>query len=213
MVLAMKRAMKRRDAGRPRGAAVVDAVMLCTLDELAAHGLAELSVERIATSADVNKTTIYRRWPTREALVAGALEYVMLDLSGARTDTGSLRGDLLALGSEIAEFMAQPWGRALARAALAESSGRAVADLAAEQLERGASLPVAELVLRAQRRGEWTSKAPPEVALAMLVGAILHRAMLEHQPTDAGWLEAVVDIIVGGVARTSGKRGHSHEGR
>ncbi len=81
---------KRRDAGRPRGEAVTEAVMLCTLDELASHGLSDLSVERIADAAEVNKTTIYRRWPTREALVAGALEYVMLDLDDRLVDTGSL---------------------------------------------------------------------------------------------------------------------------
>lgn len=173
--------------------------MLCTLDELASHGLSDLSVERIADAAEVNKTTIYRRWPTREALVAGALEYVMLDLDDRLVDTGSLRGDLLVLAEAVAEFMSQPSGRALARAALAEPSASAIAALAAEQLSRGAAVPVGHLIQRARARGEWKTKAPPEAALSMLVGAILHRTMLEHQPTKGPWLDGVVDLIVGGV--------------
>ncbi len=191
---------KRRDAGRPRGEAVTEAVMMCTLDELATHGLADLSVERIADAAEVNKTTIYRRWPTREALVAGALEYVMIDLDDRLVDTGSLRGDLLLLAEAVAEFMSQPSGRALARAALAEPSASAISELAAEQLSRGAAISVGQLIQRAHARGEWTTKAPPEAALSMLVGAILHRTMLEHQPTKGPWLEGVVDLLVGGVS-------------
>ena len=174
--------------------------MMCTLDELATHGLADLSIERIADAAEVNKTTIYRRWPTREALVAGALEYVMIDLDERLVDTGSLRGDLMVLAEAVAEFMSQPAGRALARAALAEPSASAISELAAKQLSRGAAIPVGQLIQRAHARGEWKTKAPPEAALSMLVGAILHRTMLEHQPTKGPWLEGVVDLIVSGVS-------------
>lgn len=195
----MKRGM-RRDAGRPRGEAVIDAVMLCTLDELAEHGLSGLSVERIAAAADVNKTTIYRRWPTRDALVAGALEYVLVDLEGSMEDTGSLVGDLSALARAVAEFVQLPSGRALARAALAES-GPAISTLAAAQLQRGAERPVRELVERAMRRGEWRSKAPPESALSMLVGAIFHRVLLERQPASGAWLDGVVCLLAAGLGR------------
>jgi AcrR family transcriptional regulator len=174
--------------------------MMCTLDELATHGLSELSVERIAEAAEVNKTTVYRRWPTREALIAGALEYVMFDLEERLVDTGSLRGDLLALAEAVAEFMSLPSGRALARAALAEPSASAIAALAAEQLNRGAAVPVLQLIERARKRGEWKTKAPPQAALSMLVGAIFHRTMLERQPTKGPWLNGVVDLIVVGVS-------------
>jgi AcrR family transcriptional regulator len=197
--MAMPR-QKRRDAGRPRGAAVTDAVMLATLEELGAHGLAGLSVERIAAAAQVNKTSIYRRWATREALVAGALEYVLVDLEGAQEDTGSLRGDLMALGRSVAAFLAEPTGLALARAALAESTSPELAAMAARQLARGAEGPAAELVRRARARGEWTSEAPPEAALSMLVGALLHRVLLEHQPVSPVWLSGVVTVLASGLS-------------
>ncbi|MDX2008985.1 MAG: TetR/AcrR family transcriptional regulator [Myxococcaceae bacterium] len=191
---------KRRDAGRPRGAPVIDAVMAATLDELGTHGLAALSVERIAAAAEVNKTSIYRRWPTREALVAGALEYVLVDFESGQEDTGSLRGDLLVLARAIADFLATPAGLALARAAFAESSSAELTALAGRQFARGTAEPVGGLVARALERGEWDRRTPPEVPLSMLVGALLHRTLLEHQPVSASWLDRVVDVLAAGLA-------------
>ena len=184
-VVVMK-AAPRRDAGRPRGEAVTDAVMMATLEELGVSGLAKLSIERIAIAADVNKTSIYRRWPTREALVAGALEYVLVDLEGADVDTGSLRGDLTTLATAVVEFLIEPTGLALARAAFAESSSPELAAMAARRFARGAEVPLHALVKRAMARGEWRRAVAPEAALSMLIGALLHRVLLEHQPaTDA----------------------------
>ena len=55
-----------------RGAPVVHAVLEATLDELGLVGYGALSVEQVATRAGVNKTTVYRRWPTKAALVERA---------------------------------------------------------------------------------------------------------------------------------------------
>ncbi|MCA3014872.1 MAG: TetR/AcrR family transcriptional regulator [Myxococcaceae bacterium] len=178
---------------------MTDAVMLATLDELGANGLSKLSVECIAAAAEVNKTTVYRRWPTREALVAGALEYVLVDFEEAQADTGTLRGDLLALGSAVASFLAQPTGLALARAALGESSPP-LADQAARRFARGAEGPVSALVHRAVARGEWRRAVAPEAAISMLVGALLHRVLLEHQPVTGPWLEGVVAVLACGLS-------------
>lgn len=200
IVFVMKVA-RRRDAGRPRGEAVTDAVMLATLEELGASGLAKLSIERIAIAAEVNKTSIYRRWPTREALVAGALEYVLVDLEGADVDTGSLRGDLTALATAVVEFLIQPTGLALARAAFAESSSPELAAMAARQFARGAEVPLHALVKRAMARGEWRRAVAPEAALSMLIGALLHRVLLEHQPAIGPWLDDVVDLLSAGLSQ------------
>lgn len=193
----MKRST-RRDAGRPRGEAVATVVMLCTLEELASHGFANLSIERIAAAAEVNKTTVYRRWPTREALVAGALEFVLVDFETVE-DTGSLKGDLLALAQQLATFISEPAGKALARAAFAESSAPEIAAVAAAQFARGAAPRVSGLVERAMKRGEWKASIPHEAAMSMLVGAILHRVLLEHQPASGRWLEAIVDVLATGL--------------
>jgi AcrR family transcriptional regulator len=198
----------RRDAGRPRGEPILDAVLSRALEELAEHGLANLRVDRIARAAEVNKTSVYRRWPTREALVAAALERVLGDLSLELADTGSLRGDLVRLAETVAAFLSQPAGRGLARAAFAESESPELAALAKGLLERQAIGPAADLVRRARARGEWREDVAPDLLLSMLVGAILHRSMLEHRAASKAWLSAIVDVLLMGVTPrdTAGRR-------
>lgn len=89
------------------------------------QGLDGLRVERIAEAAAVNKTTVYRRWPTREALVTAALERVAEDLSAQIPDTGALTTDRVAVALAVAALLSRPEGAALARAA---STQRAAPD-------------------------------------------------------------------------------------
>ena len=194
-----KKPVPRRDAGRARGAPIEKAVLAHTLDELATAGLEGLSMERIARRAEVNKTSIYRRWPTREALVAAALEGVLEDVGSQVPDTGSLRGDLLSLLGRVVDLMSQPTGRALVRAALSEQSTSSVAAMAAKHLSKQSAGPVSVLVARAQARGEWRAGVKGEPLVFMLVGAILHRAMLEHAGLTKRWLGSLVDVVLLGV--------------
>lgn len=173
--------------------------MTRTLEELATVGLEGLSVERIARAAEVNKTSIYRRWPTREALVAAALEGVLDSVAAQAPDTGSLRGDLLGLLEPVVDFLGQPTGKAVVRAAFAESSASSVAAMAARRLEQQATGPVRALVARARARGEWRAGVKGEQLLFMLVGAAIHRAMLEHAELTKRWLGSLVDLALQGV--------------
>lgn len=189
----------RRDAGRPRGEPIAEVVLERTLEELASVGMAELNIDRIAQAAEVNKTTVYRRWPTREALIAAALERVLGDLTLQQKDTGSLRGDLLFLGESVVAFLTQPVGRALAHAVFAESTAPSIAALARRQLETSAGGPAASMVQRAMARGEWRADVAPVAPLSMLVGAVLHRTALEHQEPSRTWLIGIIDILLRGV--------------
>ena len=189
----------RRDAGRPRGENIADAVLDSALAELATAGVAGFSIDRIARAADVNKTSVYRRWPTREALIAAALERVLVHLEVQQLDTGTLRGDLLLLGDTVAHFLTQPVGRALTSAVFAEDTAPSIAALARRRLQESAGGPAAAMVARAMARGEWRDDADPVVVLSMLVGAMLHRLGLERGELGRPWLEGVVDVVVRGV--------------
>ena len=75
--LATSRTKSRTNRIRPRlggrSARVVESVLHTTLEVLGQQGYAQLRIEDIAARAGVNKTTIYRRWPTRSRLVMAAL--------------------------------------------------------------------------------------------------------------------------------------------
>jgi len=83
--------------GRPRSetarAAILDAADVLLL----ARGLDAVSMDAIAERAGVSKATIYRWWPTKEALALDALYYDWAAAGDPGRDTGSLKGDLLAL--------------------------------------------------------------------------------------------------------------------
>jgi AcrR family transcriptional regulator len=191
-------APRRRDAGRPRGAPVTAAVLAAVRAELAESGPDGLSVERVARRAEVNKTSVYRRWPTREALVAAAMEG-LLDDFGDSPDTGSLRGDLLALAEPIAELAARPDGVALLRAALSTASAGDIGAVAARRMTDRVT-PVFAIAERARARAEWRPGVDPQQVIFTLVGAIVHRALLEQADPTGEWLERLVDLVHGGVA-------------
>jgi AcrR family transcriptional regulator len=83
--------------------------------ELARVGFGGLTMEGVAKAADVNRTTIYRRWPSMGALLLAVLE-PGLERFDHDPDTGSLGGDLLALMVMIGETAALPEGQAVHRA-------------------------------------------------------------------------------------------------
>jgi AcrR family transcriptional regulator len=191
---------RRRDAGRPRGATVVTTVLAAVRAELAETGFEGLSVERVARRAEVNKTSVYRRWPTREALVAAAMEG-LLDDFGDSPDTGSLLGDLHALAGPIAELAARPDGVALLRAAISTGTPDAASAAASRGMDPSgqAVLAIAE---RARARGEWRDGVDPQQAIFVLVGAIIHRTLLERADPTGDWLDGLIDMVHHGIARS-----------
>jgi len=176
----------------------MNAVLTRTLAELIAHGIEGASVDSIARAAEVNKTSIYRRWPTKEALIAAALERVAVDIGALHEDQGSLRGDLMFLAKQIATFLESPIGRSLARAALGESAGPAIAALAAREIERPRDA-VKSLYTRARQRNEWRDGISPESVLGALAGGLMHRALLEHTKIAPAYLAQLIDLLVAGV--------------
>lgn len=188
----------RRDAGRPRGEPIEAAVLARTLEELVEHGVDGVNVDRIARAADVNKTSVYRRFGTREALIAAALERVALHVGAKLADQGSLHKDLGLIAREVATLLRQPLGQSLARAAMSEASSAELAALAAREMNRPRAAAIA-MVERARARGEWRTHVPPEVVLAALVGALLHRALLERAPLTDAFVRHVVTFVAAGV--------------
>src|SRR6476620_6709836 len=89
-----KSPLVRRPRTGGRSARVVSTVLRTTLEVLGHQGYAGLRVDEIAERAGVNKTTIYRRWPTRAHLVIAAL--TNLATPPVAVETGHLESDLQA---------------------------------------------------------------------------------------------------------------------
>jgi AcrR family transcriptional regulator len=99
----------------PRSQQVVEKVREATMAELARVGFPGLTIEGVAKAANVNRTTIYRRWPSKGALLLAVIEPLLARFD-QDPDTGSLGGDLLALMVTIGENIASPAHQAARRA-------------------------------------------------------------------------------------------------
>jgi AcrR family transcriptional regulator len=99
----------------PRSVQVVESVRAATLAEMARAGYAGMTVDGVAKAAGVNRTTIYRRWPSKAALLAAVVE-PLLETYESDPATGSVRGDLLALLLMVRDNAARPEGRAMIEA-------------------------------------------------------------------------------------------------
>ena len=195
--MASAKVAKRRPGGR--SARVQAAAIAATLAELAEVGYAALSLESVARRAGVHKTTLYRRWGTREELVLES----MLARAGEQIsvpDTGSLRQDLLELASTAAANAASPEVAAMARAVAGESprDGRLAAANRRFWAERLALDAV--IVERAIERGEAAVGTDPELVIEAVLGPIHLRLLLTGEPVDRPFVEGIVDVVVDGVA-------------
>ena len=81
--------------GRPLSAELSEQLLAVAVDILAEDGWSRLNSDRIASRARAGKAGIYRRWPSMPVMVREAVS--RFDLVPMPEDTGSLRGDLLAL--------------------------------------------------------------------------------------------------------------------
>jgi AcrR family transcriptional regulator len=204
--------VERRDLGRPRGGPVESAILDETLAELATYGASGLRIERIAEAAEVNKTSIYRRWPTREALVRAALERVRDRLSSGLEDHGDLLKNLKAMSQAVAHLVQQKEGRALAIAAMTIAPESPLSEAPAFRIGGNAADQINLMTINAIKRGEWRAGASPPQVLALLVGAILHRVLLERENVDERWLDGIVELVANGIrprepaAKTRGKK-------
>ena len=174
------------------------AAIAATLDELAERGYAALSLERIARRAEVNPTSLYRRWGSRERLVLEAmLEQVAEHVSVP--DTGSLRDDLLELARTAATNATRPEVAAMARAVAAQAPHDA--ELAAANQAFWAERLALDgaIIEHAIARGELQPATDPIHVIEAVIGPIHLRLLLTGQAIDDTFLERTVDTVVEGI--------------
>ncbi|MGW5662619.1 TetR/AcrR family transcriptional regulator [Streptomyces sp. NPDC003758] len=97
---------------RRRGAVLERAILDAALEQLSTVGWKGLTMEGVAAGAQTGKAAVYRRWPSKEDLVADALQAGLPRFDEA-PDLGTLREDLLALCRQARDAMYSRPGFAL----------------------------------------------------------------------------------------------------
>lgn len=193
---------ERVGAARPRpggrSARIVGDVLEATLKELIEVGYAEFSLESVAQRAGVHKTTVYRRWGTRESLLIAAL----LQRIGERVpipDTGSLRSDLLEFVGKIVEVSRSTEDVALIRTFTSAAGRNAGLDRVASEFWQARVELAREIVGRAVERGELPEQTEPQLLIEAVFGPVYLRFLITGEPLTEEFLEQVVDLALNGV--------------
>ncbi|MFG1750964.1 TetR/AcrR family transcriptional regulator [Streptosporangium sandarakinum] len=178
-------------------------IFRATLDLLAEKGYDGLTVEGVAERSGVNKTTIYRWWPSKAALLAAALVEADL-LTLEQPDTGSLRKDLEALVTGMAGLLTRPPSADVALAALGAAVRHPEMAAAARRFFAERLAGEAEIFERARRRGELPASADPLLIMDLLGGAVWLRVAFRGMPLDDGFAARAVSAVLDGVVREDG---------
>lgn len=96
----------QRKPGRPRSVQADLAILEATLELIAQDGVQGMSLEGVAARAGVSKTTIYRRWANKDALVIDALRQIKRPV--ASFDTGNFRADMTQFLASLRVILDEP---------------------------------------------------------------------------------------------------------
>lgn len=183
--------------GRPRDEAAERAIVEATKLVLRARGYAGLSIEAVARESGVAKTTIYRRWSSKAALVFdvvfGSMKRKQPKLSG------DLQRDLAQAVLALCEQFRAPEARVALPSLLAEFMSDASLRSQLERTVLGPERAFVQQILRdAQRRGDMRTRIDQKAVLDGIIGPVFYR-MVEGGDLDARFARSVARNLVEGV--------------
>jgi AcrR family transcriptional regulator len=170
------------------------AILDAALEVLAEVGYDRLTMDAVAARAKASKATLYRRWSGKATLVVEALHHS----KGVEEapDTGSLRGDLLAISCGLGGLADTSVVGSIASiiTAIAHDADFGAAFRAHVLEHKMAATRV--VWQRARERGELRDDVDVDLLQAALPGIVLHRVFVLGEHPDVDLVTRVVDQII-----------------
>ena len=181
--------------GRPRDPRRDKAIRDAALRLLSQIGYERMTVDAIAAAAGVSKPTLYRRWAGKQELVADALR-CHPHTSATAPDTGSLRGDLIAVVRQTADHQLEN-AHFVAGLASRLRESTELAQLIREHGIEAVRRRFRVLLDRAVARGELPSDAAVSPLFAAVAPSMIHaRVLWSAEPVDDAFVAELVDRIL-----------------
>jgi AcrR family transcriptional regulator len=184
-----------RKRGRPRSVEADEAILDAAIDAFVEHGWNGLTIEGVAARAGVGKATIYRRYESRMDLLFAAARKLAQERDPV-PDTGTLRGDLLAMVDSFTGMVTNT------------RHGQAIPEMVAATAKHPElNAPYREFLSdrrnawrtaigRGVDRGELPDGLDREMLVDLLVGPLFYRALVSHEPITADYRERLVDAAL-----------------
>ncbi len=177
-----------------------DAILRAAWEELVTVGYANLTMEGVAARAGTSKTVIYRRWRNRAELVIAAMRLHAPMLSGDVPDTGSVRGDVLALLRRVGQRLAE-LGPETIFGLLSELVQDADLSSYVQAQQTGLDAMMTILKRGAERGEVRLDKVTPRIA-SLPVDLLRHELFVTRAPVPETVLTEIVDDIFLPLIRT-----------
>jgi AcrR family transcriptional regulator len=192
--------------GRPRSEKARRAVLDAACHLFEAGGYPATTIEAIAARSGVAKTTIYRWWPNRAALVVELLLKIAAVQApppiAGKDPLGELRKEMLMVGRA---------SNALPGQLLLSLMGEGQNDLEVrEALAKGLFRPrrhaTAEVIRQAQEKGDLCKGIAPLVATDLLFGPIFYRRFVRHEAVTDAFVKEIFEYAMTGLASSRMKQ-------
>jgi len=179
---------------RRRGAALEEALLDAAWAELQEAGYPSLTMEAVADRAGTSRAVLYRRWRNRAEMVITAMRRHRPMLSGEPPDTGSLRGDVLALLTRVSARLTD-LGPETLHGILGDyfADTESVAAFQDQVLHIGAGA-MAALLKHADERGEVRQGISPRVA-SLPTDLFRHELLIRRTPPSRSVITEIVDDV------------------
>ncbi len=192
---------KTRTPGRPRSEASREAILKAAYQILNENGLAGFTVEGVAARAGAGKATIYRWWKSKGTLAIEAFLVSLTPRLEQRREGPSAIANLRAQVHHAAGIYRGRAGQLLRELiALGQEDSQTSRRLRTDFVE-----PRRLAAMRLLERAVASGELPPDTDIAVLAdalwGPILHRLLVSHAPIDRGFIEKLLDLVLGGATR------------
>ncbi|MFE9406546.1 TetR/AcrR family transcriptional regulator [Streptomyces sp. NPDC006530] len=176
------------------------AILAATRALVAEETYEKVTIEAIAARAGVGKQTIYRRWPSKSAVVFAALLALSEDADGESItlpDTGDVEADLKLVMRASAEEFADPSFDRLIRALTTEiTNDAALAHEYREKLAKPLDEAKKARLRSAQRAGQLDAEADLDLVLEVLYAPLFQRWLHRSGPLTAAYADSLVDVTL-----------------
>jgi len=188
-------ARRSSPARRRRGAALEAALLDAAWDELCAVGYPGFTLDGVAARAGTSRPVLARRWSSRVELVVAAIRHRTAVAAPDLPDTGTLRGDVLALLRQLSASVSEIAGvLSFMFADYFDATGLSPSDLR-ERAIAGTPSRMAAIIQRAVERGEIDSdRLSPRIA-SLPVDLVRHDVIMNRAPVPDDTLIEVIDRI------------------
>jgi AcrR family transcriptional regulator len=194
MTLTDEPAKLGRKRDHTRDADILDAA----IDVLAETGYDGMTVDMVAARAKAGKATLYRRWPSKAELVIDAVACLKKnDLEAANIpDTGTLRGDLIAMIRTPSIQDADRKLRVMAGLASMISRSPELAVAAREAIVAPRITLNRMFLQRAVDRGEISTDADLDLVATISPSMVTYRALMLGIPATREFLVTLIDDVI-----------------